>query len=400
MRGDMKQALVAALFLTAGSALAQTSDEITFQRTFLLRNIAGTASNPGSTPHHAHLLERGDWSWFYSGAAFLSHSWEVGPEEQRNELFSTNWVAGGAQRRLGQRGLLLLRGRASLEPFTVPEDGYPQMLQFLSDESGGPLLDRMRAHDLVGEAAVHVAYRVARSSFLHVYAAPVGTPALGFLPYAQRLSAEEFAEAPYSYDVQESFYDSANVVTAGFAMPWLSVEASVFHDAMTTGRHTSIPTGDIDSRSARLTVTPTRSLAFQLSRGELGDENREVNSASISWANDRASVTGIYTNRVSRRGEELSAGTFETAFRVRRGTFMFRAESVDRPSGFLGNAEVERTPHFALGYLYDFFTGAYRGGIGFNLDYHTQTHDIEHLYGHKPQAIYVYARFRTEAARR
>lgn len=395
----MKRA-VAALFLFALSASAQTSDEITFRRTFLLKNVTGTLSNPGPAPHHPHLFERGAWTTFYEGAAFATYSYEVGPEEQRNEVFSTNWFTAGAQRAIGSRGLLLFRGRLSLEPYTVPEDGYPQMLQFVSEESGGPLLDSMRPHDLVGEAAVHFAYRVTSASYLHVYAAPVGTPALGFVPYAQRLSSEEFAEAPYSYDVQETFYDSSSVVTAGYGSRWLSLEGSVFHDAVTTGRHSDIPDGDIDSRSARLTITPTRNLSVQISRGELGDDEREIDSASIALANERASLSAIYTKRTSRLGEELAAGTFETTFRVGRGTFMARAESVDRPSGFLGNLEVDRTSHFAFGYLYDFMAGAYRGGVGVNLDYHTQTHDIEHLYGHKPQAIYVYARFRTDAARR
>jgi hypothetical protein len=395
----MKRA-VAALFLFALSASAQTSDEITFRRTFLLKNVTGTHSNPGSTPHHPHLLERGAWTTFYEGAAFATYSYEVGPEEQRNEIFSTNWFAAGAQRTFGSRGMLLFRGRVSLEPFTVPEDGYPQMLQFVSAESGGPLLDSMRAHDLIGEAAVHLAYRVTSASFLHLYAAPVGTPALGSVPYAQRLSSEEFAEAPYSYDVQETFYDSSSVITAGYGSRWLSLEASVFHDAVTTDRHSDIPDGDIDSRSARLTLTPVPSLSLQISRGELGEEDREVDSASISLANDRASLSAIYTNRTTRLGEEQSAGSFETTFRIGRGTFMARAESVDRPSGFLGNPDVVRTSHFAFGYLYDFIAGAYRGGVGVNIDYHTQTHDIEHLYGHKPQAIYVYARFRTDAARR
>jgi hypothetical protein len=399
MRGDMKST-VAALFLFASSALAQTSDDISFRRTFLLRNVTGTASNPGPAPHHPHLFERGSTTFFYGGSAFGTYSYEVGPEEQRNELFSTNWFSAGAQWALGSRALLLVRGRASLEPYTVPEEGYPQMLQFVSAESGGPLLDSMRPHDLVGEAAVHLAFHLGGSTFLHAYAAPVGTPALGAVPYAQRLSSEEFAEAPYAYDVQETFYDSTKVVTAGFGSRWVSIDASVFHDAVTTGRHTEIADGDIDSRSARLTVTPIPSLALQVSRGELGDDEREVDSASISWANDRAAVSAIYTSRTTALGEELAAGTLETTFRIARSTFMARAESVDRPAGFLGNPEIERTSHFAFGFIYDFMTGPYRTGAGVNIDYHTQTHDIEDLYGHKPQAIYLFVRVRTDSARR
>lgn len=401
MRGDMKLT-VAALFLFASSALAQTSHQITFQRTFLLRNAAGTSFNPGDTPHHPHLAGRGAWTTFYEGSVFAAYSSEYGPEDGRHEIFSTNWFAAGAQRTLGSRGLVLFRGRASLEPLTVPEGGYPQILQFISAESGGPLMDSMRAHDLVGEAAVHLGYRVTTDSFLHLYAAPVGSPALGPVPYAQRRSSEEFVEAPFAYDVQETMHDSTKVVTAGFGSRWVSIEGSVFHEAVTTGRHTTIPDGDIDSRSYRLVVTPHRNLAVQVSRGELGDEERSISTASISWANDRTAASAIYTKRDTRNGEELQSGGLETTFRVAaRNTFMARVESVDRPSGFLSNPDVERTAHFTLGYLFDFFTRAgYRGGVGFNFDYHTQTHDLENVYGHKPQALYVFARFRTDSARK
>jgi hypothetical protein len=31
-----------------------------------------------------------------------------------------------------------------------------------------------------------------------------------------------------------------------------------------------------------------------------------------------------------------------------------------------------------------------------NIDYHTQSHDIEFAYGHKPQSIYAFLRFRNQ----
>src|SRR5688572_26399536 len=102
----MKKA-VAALFLFAAPLVAQTSDQITFQRTFHLRNISGTAFNPGPAPHHPHITTRGAWTTFFSGAAFATFSSETGPAEQRNEVFSTNWLAAGGQRTFGHRGLVL-----------------------------------------------------------------------------------------------------------------------------------------------------------------------------------------------------------------------------------------------------------------------------------------------------
>ena len=385
-----------ALLLFALPVFAQTSDDISFQRTFLLRNVTGTSFNPGPTPHHPLLFERGAWTTFFEGAAFATYSSETGPEEQRNEVFSTNWVAAGAQWTMGRRGLLLLRGRLSFEPYTIPDEGYPQLLQFVSPQNGGPLLDNMRPHDLIGEAAAHFAFRTSNSSFLHVYAAPVGTPALGPVPFAQRISSEEFAEAPFAYDVQETMLDATRVVTAGFATRWVSLEGSVFHDAFTESPFTTIDDGDIDSRSARLTLTPGRNLALQVSRGELGDDEREVTTASLTLAGSAASLSFIYTDR-----DELSSGGAETTFRFARNTVMLRAETVDRPPGFLGEPDVKRTSHFTIGYLYDFMARAgIRAGVGFNFDYHTQTRDLEDIYGHKPQTLYVFGRIRTDALRR
>ena len=393
----MKKLAIALLFLAA-TASAQTSDEITFQRTFLLQNVSGTASNPGPAPHHPHIVTRGAWSSFVEGSAFLAYSSESGPEEQRNEIFSTNWIGAGVQRTIGTRGLVLFRGRISLEPYTVPEDGYPQMLQFVTPENGGPLLDAMRPHDLIGEAAVHAAFRTTTASFLHVYAAAVGDPAFGAVPYQQRSSSEEFVEAPFSYDVLETTHDSTRVVTGGFSTRWFSAEASVFHDAVTTGEHTEIDDGDIDSRSARLTVRPTRNLSFQVSQAEVGDDERELQSASLTWGRESGAVSAIWTRRETPTGEELTGGALELTLRYARNTFMARAESVERPSGFLGNPDIEQTAHFTFGYIFDFLRNdGWRTGVGINLDYHTQTHDIEDLYGHKPQAIYLFGRIRTDS---
>jgi hypothetical protein len=374
----------------------QTSDEITFQRTFLLRNISGTSFNPGSAPHHPHIVNRGDWTSFWGGALFLNYSSESGPDVQRNEAFSLNWIAGGVQRNLGSRGLVLFRGRASLEPYTIKERGYPQMLQWISPESGGPLLDAMRAHDLIGEAAVDLAFRTSTTSFLHLYVAPIGDPAFGAVPYALRTSSEEFAEAPFAYDVQETMHDSTRVITAGFGSRFVTLEGSAFHDAVSHGRHTSFDSGgDIDSRSARLTITPVRNMVLQASRGELGDAKRKISSASLTVGNEGGALSAIWT-----KGDDLSAGTIEGTVRFARNTVAARIETVDRPPGFLGRTDIWRTTHFTVGYLFDILRGSYRAGVGANVDYHTQYRELPRRYGHKPQAIYVFVRLRTEARTR
>ena len=373
-----------------------------------LRNVSGTTSNPGAESLWVRSEpSAGGWTFFHGFDAHVTYVSETGPEDQRNEIFSTNWFGAGVHANLGSRGFVLVRGRVSLEPYTITEDeGYPQILQYVSPEAGGPpTTDRMRAHDLFGEAAVHAGWRPTQSTLLHVYGALVGDPALGTAPSQLRATSVDFAEAPFSYDIQETFHDSTSVITAGFTTRWISIEGSAFHDAVTTDDHTEIDSGDIDSQSARLTLTPTPNLAIQVSRGELGEDlaQRDISTASLSYATPNVAVTALWTKREYAddvRPSETAYGA-ELALRGSRHSFLGRAEWVDRPLGFPETPDVrftEQTTHFAVAYLYDFIANnRWRAGVGVNIDYHTQSHELEDRYGHKPQSIYAFARIRTGA---
>lgn len=391
---------LAVLLFAAVPALAQ-SEEL-----FLLRHVSGTAANPGTrTPHVT--TGTGSWNLFYSFNAHVNYVSETGPEEQRNETFSTNWLTAGLHGQLGERTSFVVRGRVSAEPYTIPEEGYPQILQFVSPEGGQVLLDTMRPHDLVQEAGAEIAFRVTPASYLHLYAAAVGDPALGAPPAHLRSSGMDFAEAPLSWDVQESFHTKTSVLTLGYSSRVLNLEYSVFHDAINTPDYTSVETGDIDSQAMRITLMPTRNMAIQVSRGELGEEprKRDVTSASISYGTDSVAATALWTRRKPDAGEAVTAFGLELTLRATRNTFMGRAEWVDRPTDLFLTRDpftptVEQTAHFTVGYLFDFVAGSrYRAGVGVNIDYHQNTRELEELaeerYGHKPQSIYAFIRFRT-----
>lgn len=380
--------------LVSTAALAQATDP--------LRTLSGTTVHPGvSTPW---VLSDGDgWTFFHAFDAHLTYSSQTGPEEQENEIFSTNWFAAGAHIPIGERAFILARGRVSLEPYTLPDNGYPQLLQYRSEQTGEVVLDRMRPQDLFGEAAVQFGYRPSEAALLSIYAGLVGQPALGPAPAQLRPSGVDFAEAPFAYDIQEANHTKTNVITAGFATRFVQIEASAFHDSITTGDHTEIETGGLDSQSARLTLTPTPSVAIQVSRGELGDDlaQRTINSASLTWGRPAAALTALWTQRQFEAAERVDeqAWGIELALRPGRNTFMVRVEHVDRPAGFpreLSTEDVEEATHYTAGYLYDIVRGPnYRTGLGVNVDYRTKTHDIEDLYGHKPQSIYAFVRVRT-----
>jgi hypothetical protein len=382
------------LLIVSAPLAAQTSDVISFQRTFLLRNVSGTAFNPGDAPHHPILWTRGAWTTFLEGSAAVAQVSETGPADPQSGTFSVNWLGAGVQRTLGRRGLVMIRARGSLEQATIDKDGYPQLLQVVSPESGGPLIDRMRGQESITEAGIDLAFRMSQSSFFHLYAAPIGDPALGAVPFAQRASSEEFAEAPFAYDVQEPWHYATQVVTAGIGTPYATLEGSVFHDAVTDS------SGDIDSRAARLTLS-ARNVALQLSRGELTDADLAVSSASLAWNSERGAASVIYTKRELRPELDLASLSAEGLLRGGHNLVMARVETVDRRPEVIALVGRKRTTHFTVGYLFDALKlDAFRAGVGVNIDYHTATKELETRYGHKPQSIYVYVRVRTDSAQR
>ena len=353
---------------------------------------------------HCHRMRRGpllialfaisahaqQWTGYVDGALFATSVNQTGPKTPENKFFSTNWLLAGAERDLGSRSSVMFRGRFSLEPLTILREGYPQLLQYLSPESGGPLLDHQRAHDLIEEVAVGLEWRP-----LQLYLAPVGEPPLGPEPYAQRASSLDFAEAPFAYDLQESFHVATRVVAAAVTTNAVDIEGGVFHNAISTGRHTTIDDGNIDSWSARLTIAPRSRVSAQISTARLGDEKREVTSASVSYNGAAIAASAIATRR-----DHLSAYGVESTLRGGRNTLMARLESVDRPAGVF-NFNLHRTTHFTLGYIFDILRRPpYRVGLGANIDYHSGNPELQPVYGHKPQSVFTFVRVRTDRATR
>jgi hypothetical protein len=324
-----------------------------------------------------------EWKPFFEGAAFLTHASQAGPEESQNKVFSTNWLEAGAEQRSGNL-TIVVGTRVSLEPFTIPREGYPQLLQYAP-----PLVDSMRAQDLVQEAAVGLQWKMAR-----VYLAPVGEPPLGPENFAQRVSSADFAEAPFSYDVQESFHVATRVIGLGFGTDSVALDGAVFHRSLSAGRHTSIDDGDIDSWSARLMFAPRGRLSAQISAGRLGDEDTDISTASMTYHGSAVATSLLWT----KQGDSYAYG-IETSMRYGRSTVLGRGEWVDRPAGVF-TADQRRMAHVTLGYIFDVFrTSTQRAGAGINIDYHSSTHDLIRDYGHKPQGVYLFLRWRTEQQR-
>ncbi len=311
------------------------------------------------------IIDRGSWSTFLDGAMFVTSVTETGPATTRNEVFSTNWLDTGAARNIGSRGVIAFRVKGSLEPLTIRDSGYPQLLQYVSAENRGPLVDSMRAHDALGEASLDAGVR-AGGAIVHVMLAPVAEAPLGPIPFERRESSVDFAEAPFTYDVAEGWRRVRRLVGAGVVSESFRIDAARF---------------DHDSWSARAVIAPASNVSLQLSRGRLG-HGQTISSASLSLSTQTLAATAQWIENGGASGYGV-----ETALRFARNTLLARAESQPLP---------ERRTHVTLGYLFDFIKReSWRTGAGVNVDYHSDTHALRARYGHKPQSIYLFVRART-----
>lgn len=227
----------------------------------------GTDAEPASTPIPMLMTMKSNWTLMLHGVIFLNEIQQSGPRGA-DKLFSTNWVMPMAQRKIG-KGAITLRMMLSLEPATVTQRRYPELLQQGETAFGHPLVDGQHPHDFFMELAAMYDYKASEKTLLSLYAAAVGSPALGPIAYPHRESAAENPLAPLGHHLQDSTHIADDVLTVGVTHRSVRLEASGFHGREPDEYRWDVDAGRIDSWSARLTVSPARNWSAQYSIGQL-----------------------------------------------------------------------------------------------------------------------------------
>ncbi len=237
------------------------------------RQGSGTSWLPEATPMYAFMKHYEEWMVMAHASAFLTSIYQSGKLGDQ-QLVSTNWLMGSAQRRVrgltnAGKGTFVVRGMLSLDEATTGGRGYPLLLQTGETYQGEAITNRQHPHDFIMELAAAYSAPLSKSTVLSVYAAPVGEPALGPPAFMHRLSAIDNPEAPLGHHWQDSTHITSGVVTLGLAREKWKIEGSVF-----TGRERDENRWDIDqprfdSWSARFWLNPHPSWSFQVSYGFL-----------------------------------------------------------------------------------------------------------------------------------
>ena len=156
---------------------------------FPARDASGTAWLPDASPMYGVSRQSHQWAVMLHGNSFVQYLQEFAPEPRgAHQAGSINWFMVMARRSVGA-GRIGVRTMFSLEPWTIPGCGYPDLLATGELCDGDDIHDRQHPHDLFMEAAVEYDRPVSSTVRWQIYGGPAGEPALGPAAFPHRLSA-------------------------------------------------------------------------------------------------------------------------------------------------------------------------------------------------------------------
>jgi hypothetical protein len=371
------------------------------------REASGTAWQPLDTPHRAAHVTLGAATLMLHGNLFLAYTDQGGPRGA-SEAFAASWYMAMARLPVGG-GALALRAMASLDPFTMKREGYPELLQTGEAAGGAPLHDRQHPHDLWMELAALGRAPLGRAAAVELYAALVGEPALGPVAFPHRASALHDPVAPLAHHWLDSTHLSAGVLTAALALRDLKLEGSWFNGREPDERRKDLETPHLDSWALRATLAPVEELALQASYGRLASPEALFPAEALH----RVTASALWNERIGRAGNaaflvawgrNLEGGRADDAL-LAEGTwdrdghdaFFARLEWVEKSARDLaatGRDPEERFGVVALGLGFVHSVGPVAGlmpGVGARFAIHDAPGALAPLYGGRsPVGVLVF----------
>src|ERR1700733_9494583 len=368
---------------------------------------SGTAWQPASVSEPMWMLSHGDWQLMLHGTIFITYNQQGGPCGE-GKAESTNYIMTMEQHKLG-RGMLLLRQMFSAESLTSPHPGFPELFQTGETYHGEPLVDHQHPHNVFAELSALYMLPLSEKVSWELYGGPSAEPALGPVTYIHRTSASELPLAPLSHHLQDSTHTSFGVVTTGFVIDRVKLEASAFNGREPNEERWSIQLAALDSYSGRVSVAPTRDWTAQYSIGRLehpealepGSQWRQTASVEYDHPLARGNwATSLVWGRVHRlsNGVNLNGYGLESTLNFLQRDYAFtRLELVDKDELF---PQASVHPAYRIG-AYTFggerdlvHKSAYQLGLGADVTVYSKPAVLDAAYGNYPVSFQIFLRVR------
>ena len=368
---------------------------------------SGTAWQPASVTGHEWMWMHGGWDLMAHGVIFIDYNQQGGPRGE-GKAESVNWGMLMEQHKLGS-GTILFREMFSAESLTSPHPGFPELFQTGETYHGQPLVDHQHPHNVFAELAAFYTLPITEKISWELYGGPSAEPALGPVTYLHRASAAELPMAPLSHHLQDSTHTSFGVVTTGFVIDRVKLEASAFNGREPNEERWSIQLAALDSWSGRAWVAPSRNWAAQYSIGRL--EHPEALEPGSQWRQ----TASVEYNRPIRGGgwastfvwgrvhkiaadRTLNSYLLESTLNFKQRNYAFsRLELVDKDELFPQAAvhPVYRIGAYTLGGVRDLVQNrAWQLGLGADVTFYSKPGTLNTAYGERPVSFQIFLRIR------
>ncbi len=368
---------------------------------------SGTAWEPASVPEREWMWMRSGWELMAHGVIFADYNQQGGPRGE-GKAESVNWGMLMEQHPLG-RGTILFRQMFSAESLTSPHPGFPELFQTGETYHGEPLVDHQHPHNVFAELSLLYTVPLAEKISWELYGGPSAEPALGPVTYIHRTSAEELPLAPLSHHLQDSTHTSFGVVTTGFTIHRVKLEASAFNGREPNEERWSIQLAALDSYSGRVSVAPARDWTAQYSIGRLehpealepGSQWRQT--ASVEYDRPLAEgnwATSLVWGRVHKiaDGVNLNGYLLESTLNFLRRDYVFaRMELVDKDELFPQAAvhPAYRIGAYTFGGVRDLVQNrTWQLGLGADVTVYSKPAVLDAAYGNFPVSFQIFLRMR------
>jgi hypothetical protein len=368
---------------------------------------SGTGWQPASVPGNEWMWMRGGWELMAHGTIFADYNQQSGPRgEGKAESVNVGMLM--EQHKLGG-GTILLRQMFSAESLTSPHPGFPELFQTGETYHGEALVDHQHPHNVFAELSALYMLPLSKKVSWELYGGPAAEPALGPVTYIHRASASELPLAPLSHHLQDSTHTSFGVITTGFVIDRVKLEASAFNGREPNEERWSIQLAALDSYSGRVSVAPARDWTAQYSVGRL--EKPEALEPGSQWQ-QTASVeynrplsagnwaTSLVWGRVHKLsdGVNLNGYVLESTLNFLRRNYAFtRVELVDKDELFPQAAvhPAYRIGAYTFGGTRDLVqTRAWQLGLGADVTVYSKPAVLDEAYGSYPVSFQVFLRVR------
>jgi hypothetical protein len=368
---------------------------------------SGTAWEPASAPAQEWMWMHRGWELMAHGVVFADYN-QQGDPRGAGKAESVNWGMLMEQHQLG-KGTVLLRQMFSAESLTSPHPGFPELFQTGETYHGEALVDHQHPHNVFSELSLFYTLPLTRNLSWEFYGGPSAEPALGPVAYLHRTSASELPEAPLSHHLQDSTHTSFGVVTTGFVIARVKLEASTFNGREPNEERWSIQLAPLDSWSARASAAPSRNWTAQYSIGRLehpealepGSQWRQT--ASVEYNRPMAAgnwATTMVWGRVHKLATNANLNSYllESTLNFRRQNYVFsRLELVDKDELF---PQAPMHPAYRIG-AYTFggvrnliHDHAWQLGLGADVTFYSKPAALDAVYGTHPVSFQIFLRAR------